>query len=112
MAEKMGAPLDAPRKWTEQMRAAGLINVRDVVYKLPMGPWARSKRLKTVGQLEKTMILEGGLEAYSMRGYVEVLGGRPEDLMVILALARNEIRDPNVHTYVHYHIAYGQKPEH
>ncbi|KAF2823178.1 S-adenosyl-L-methionine-dependent methyltransferase [Ophiobolus disseminans] len=112
MAEKMGTPLDAPRKWAEQMRSAGFVNVQDVVYKLPMGPWPRSKRLRTVGRLEQIMILEGGFEAYMLRGYTQVLGGRPEDLQIILALARRELRDPSVHTYVHYHVTYGQKPQH
>jgi len=112
MAEKMGAPLDAPRMWAEQMRAAGFINVQDVVYKLPMGPWARSKRLRTVGRLELAMISDGGFEAYMLRGYTQVLGGRPEDLQIILALAKREIRDPSVHTYVHYHVTYGQRPQH
>lgn len=53
IAEKMGAPLDCPRQWGQQMRDAGFINVQDVVYKLPMGPWPRSKRLRTVGRLEQ-----------------------------------------------------------
>ena len=111
MAEKMGAPLDAPRHWGEQMRDAGFTNVQDVIYKLPMGPWPRSKRLRTVGRLEQIMILEGGFEAYMLRGYTQVLGGRPEDLQIILALARREIKDPNVHTYVQFHVTYGMKPE-
>jgi SAM-dependent methyltransferase len=111
IAEKMGAPLDAPRAWAEQMRAAGFVNVQDVVYKLPMGPWPRSKRLRTVGRLEQIMILEGGFEAYMLRGYTQVLGGRAEDLQIVLALAKREIRDPRVHTYVQFHITYGQKPQ-
>jgi hypothetical protein len=111
MAEKMGAPLDAPRQWAEQMRSAGLVNVQDVVYKLPMGPWSRSKRLRTVGRLELAMISDGGFEAYMLRGYTQILGGRPEDLQIILALARREVRDPAIHTYVHYHVTYGQKPQ-
>ncbi|KAF1842294.1 S-adenosyl-L-methionine-dependent methyltransferase [Cucurbitaria berberidis CBS 394.84] len=110
VAQKMGAPLDAPRGWAEQMRSAGFSNVQDEVYKLPMGPWPRSKRLRTVGKLEQIMILDGGFEAYLLRGYTQVLGGRAEDLQIILALAKREVRDPNVHTYVHFHITYGQKP--
>lgn len=109
MAEKMNAPLDAPRKWADQMRAAGFVNVQDVIYKLPMGPWARSKRLRTVGKLELLMITDGGFEAYMLRGYTQILNGRPEDLQIILALARNEVKNPNVHTYVHFHVTYGQK---
>ncbi|KAL6703084.1 hypothetical protein ACN47E_010221 [Coniothyrium glycines] len=110
IAEKMGAPLDSPRHWAEQMRSVGLVNVQDEIYKLPMGPWPRSKRLRVVGRLEQIMILDGGFEAYMLRGYTQVLGGRAEDLAIILALAKREVKDPNVHTYVQFHITYGQKP--
>ncbi|KAF5844117.1 hypothetical protein GGP41_010165 [Bipolaris sorokiniana] len=110
IAEKMGAPLAAPRDWNAQMKEAGFINVQDEVYKLPMGPWPRSKRLRTVGKLEQIMILEGGFEAYMLRGYTQVLGGKVEDLQIILALAKREVRDPSIHTYVQFHITYGQKP--
>ncbi|KAI2478875.1 Tam Trans-aconitate methyltransferase [Pyrenophora tritici-repentis] len=110
IAEKMGAPLDAPRAWNAQMKDAGFINVTDEVFKLPMGTWPRSKRLRTIGRLEQIMILEGGFEAYMLRGYTQVLGGRPEDLQIILALAKREVRDPAVHTYVQFHITYAQKP--
>lgn len=111
IAEKMGAPLDAPRHWAEQMREAGFTEVRDEVIKLPMGPWPRSKRLRTVGRLEQLMILQGGFEAYMLRGYTQILGGRAEDLQIILALAKREVRDPNVHTYVQFHITMGKKPD-
>ncbi|EDU49821.1 conserved hypothetical protein [Pyrenophora tritici-repentis Pt-1C-BFP] len=110
IAEKMGAPLDAPRAWNAQMKDAGFINVTDEVFKLPMGTWPRSKRLRTIGRLEQIMILEGGFEAYMLRGYTQMLGGRPEDLQIILALAKREVRDPAVHTYVQFHITYAQKP--
>ncbi|USP82267.1 hypothetical protein yc1106_09541 [Curvularia clavata] len=111
IAEKMGAPLDAPRSWNAQMKEAGFVNVQDEVFKLPMGTWPRSKRLRTVGKLEQIMILEGGFEAYMLRGYTQVLGGKAEDLQIILALAKREVRDPSIHTYVQFHITYGQKPQ-
>jgi hypothetical protein len=110
MAEKMGSPLDSPRKWAEQMRDAGFTDVRDVVYKIPMGTWPKSKRLRVVGRLEQMMLVEG-FEAFMLRGYVQILGGREEDLAFILAHARREITDPKIHTYVYFHITYGRKPQ-
>jgi hypothetical protein len=106
----MSAPLDAPLAWVSQMKDASFTNVQDEIYKLPMGPWPRSKRLRTIGKLEQIMILEGVFEAYMLRGYTQVLGGKAEDLQIILALAKREVRDPNVHTYVQFNITYGQKP--
>lgn len=110
IAERMGAPLDAPKAWAKQMKDAGFENVQDEVYKLPMGAWARSKRLRTVGKMEQIMILDGGFEAYMLRGYTQVLSGRAEDLTAILERAKREVRDPSVHTYVQYWITYARKP--
>lgn len=109
MAEKMSAPLESPRRWADQMRNAGFVDVQDVVYKIPMGPWARSKRLRIIGKLEQMMLVEG-FEAFMLRGYVQILGGRAEDLEFILAHARKEITDPGIHTYVDFHMTYGRKP--
>jgi SAM-dependent methyltransferase len=109
MAEKMGSPLDSPRKWSDQMREAGFTDVRDVIYKIPMGTWPKSKRLRVIGRLEQMMLVEG-FEAFMLRGYVEILGGREEDLAFILAHARREITDPSIHTYVFFHVTYGRKP--
>ena len=110
IAEKMGAPLDAPKQWAAQMRDVGFTHVHNEVYKLPMGLWPRSKRLRTVGRMEQIMILDGGFEAYMLRGYTQVLGGRPEDLQVTLTDAKREVRDPSIHTYVQYWITYAMKP--
>ena len=109
MARKMGSPLDAPRLWKEQVQHNGFVDVEEVIYKLPMGPWPKDKRLKEIGAVERKMILEG-FEAYLLRGYTQVLGGDPNTLQVILAQARRELSDSRIHTYVFYHIVYGRKP--
>jgi SAM-dependent methyltransferase len=109
MAHKMGSPLEAPRSWKEQVERNGFVDVREVLYKLPMGPWPKDKRLKEIGAVERMMLLEG-FEAYMLRGYTQVLGGDPNTLQVILAQARRELSDSKIHTYVFYHIVYGRKP--
>lgn len=109
MAEKMGTSLEAPRRWAGQMRDAGFVEVQDVVYKIPMGTWPKSKRLRIIGRLEQMMLMEG-FEAFMLRGYVEILNGRAEDLAFILAHARREITDQSIHTYVFFHVTYGRKP--
>jgi hypothetical protein len=48
MATKMGTPLEAPRSWKEQVERNGFVDVNEVVYKLPMGPWPKDKRLKEI----------------------------------------------------------------
>jgi SAM-dependent methyltransferase len=109
MATKMGTPLEAPRSWKDQVERIGFVEVKEVVYKLPMGPWPKDKRLKEIGAVERMMLLEG-IEAYMLRGYTQVLGGDPKTLAIILAQAKRDLSDPKIHTYVFYHIVYGRKP--
>jgi hypothetical protein len=65
MATKMGTPLEAPRSWKDQVGRIGFVEVKEVVYKLPMGPWPKDKRLKEIGAVERMMLLEG-IEAYTV----------------------------------------------
>jgi hypothetical protein len=109
MAAKMGAPAEAPRSWTEQVERNGFVDVKEVVYKLPIGPWPRDKKLKEVGAVERMMLFES-FEAYMLRGYTKVLGGDLKTLAVILAQARHELSDPKIHIYIFYHIVYARKP--
>jgi SAM-dependent methyltransferase len=109
MGVKMGAPAEAPRSWTEQVECNGFVDVKEVVYKLPIGPWPRDKKLKEIGAVERMMLFEG-FEAYMLRGYTRVLGGDPKTLAVILAQARHELSDPKIHIYIFYHIVYARKP--
>jgi SAM-dependent methyltransferase len=109
MAAKMGAPAEAPRSWAEKVARNGFVDVKEVVYKLPIGPWPRDKQLKEIGAVERMMLLEG-IEAYMLRGYTKVLGGDLKTLAAILAQAKRELSDPKIHIYIFYHIVYARKP--
>jgi len=109
IGDRMGASIDAPRRWKYQLTEAGFVNVEDVVLKIPSGPWAKDKRLRKVGAVERLMLTEG-LEAYMLRGWTQTMGRKAEDLTVLCALAKRELNDPKMHAYVYFHITYGQKP--
>jgi len=110
LAHKMGSPLEAPRSWKQIMENNGFVDVTEVIYKIPMGPWAKDKRLKQIGAVERMMLLEG-FEAYLLRGYTQILGGDPNILQILLAQARMEISNPRIHSYVFYYVVYGRKPD-
>jgi SAM-dependent methyltransferase len=99
MGEVMGTPVDAPKTWRETMERAGFIDVQETIFKVPQGVWPKDKTLKKIGAFENHS-LTTGLEAYLMRGYTQILGGRPEELQVIVAKARDELRNPKIHSYI------------
>ena len=100
MGEKMGTPMDAPLRWREQMERVGFVDVKETVFRIPQGPWPKDKTLKKVGAFENHS-LNTGFEAYLMRGYTAILGGKPEELTVMLAQTRQELQDPKVHSYIY-----------
>lgn len=99
MGDAMGTPINAPTTWKGRMERAGFVDVKETVYKVPMGPWPKTKRFKEIGAFENVSIVEG-LEAYMMRGYTQVLGGNADVLRIKVAKAVAELRNPKMHTYV------------
>ncbi|KAL2133431.1 hypothetical protein VTI74DRAFT_2357 [Chaetomium olivicolor] len=92
------------------VRDAGFTNVTHKMFRFPIGPWPKDRHLKTVGQFNIMQVLHG-LEAFSLRLFVDVLKWRVEEVTVLLANVRNELKDPNIHPQVNFHVVYGQKKE-
>jgi len=95
------------KKWVTD---AGFTNVVHHVYKTPIGPWPKDKRLKDIGYCNIVQILQG-LEAFSLRLFCNVLSWKEEEVLVLLANVRKELKDPKIHSQVDFHIVYGQKEE-
>ena len=99
MGDRMGTPINTPTSWKGRMERAGFVDVTETIYKLPMGPWPKDKRLKEVGAFENVSVVEG-LEAYMIRGYTQALGGDPNVLRIKVANAVAELKNPRMHAYV------------
>jgi len=46
--------------------------------------------------------LEEGLEAFTLRLYTQFLGWKPEEVAILLANVRKDLRDPKLH--MHYEL--------
>ncbi|OHE95619.1 methyltransferase domain-containing protein [Colletotrichum orchidophilum] len=75
---------------------AGFINVSHQRYKLPLGPWPKDPHLKDVGLCNLICVLDG-LEAFNLRLLTGVLGWTKEEVMVMLAACRNELKTGAFH---------------
>ncbi|KAL8842190.1 MAG: hypothetical protein Q9176_002883 [Flavoplaca citrina] len=80
----------------QHMRDAGFQNVQERKYKIPIGPWAKDKHLKTIGAWNLVQI-EDGLEAFTLRLFTQILGWKSEEVQVLLANVRKDLRNPKVH---------------
>ena len=76
---------------------AGFQNVHAQRFRLPIGPWPRDKTLKTIGSWNLVQI-EEGLEGLTLRLYTQMLKWKPEEVQVLLADVRKNLRDPRIHS--------------
>lgn len=114
---------------SSQLARVGYQDIQVHEFKLPIGPWPANKRLRDAGLLQLSAMLEG-MEGLSLR-LLKFYGGWTQDeLRVLLAKVRTELRDKACHaywpvyvscsrpshtsfrlTYVNSIVVYGRKPE-
>lgn len=83
---------------TSSLQKAGFVDCQVLEYKLPIGPWAKQARLRNAGLLQLQAMLDG-IEGLSLRLYTHYAGWSLDELKVLLAKVRTELRDPGCHAY-------------
>jgi hypothetical protein len=79
--EQFGKTLRIHEQAKGLMEEAGFTEVREVVFKWPIGPWSRDPHLKQVG-LWNQLHWEEGIEGWSIALLTRVLGVRPALLRI------------------------------
>ncbi|KAJ5220978.1 uncharacterized protein N7469_009865 [Penicillium citrinum] len=100
----------------ETMRSAiekaGFVDVHEVKYKIPLGPWAKDKLLKEAGHLQFAH-WNAALEGWAM--WLLTHHGEPEpwtkeEVQVYLAKVRAELKNPHIHAYEPANRVWARKP--
>ena len=87
-----------PAKMAQQMRDAGLVNVRVLDFKMPIGPWPKDKQMKEAGAYGLVALLDG-IHGMSLRTFTNCLGWSLIELEVFLAQVRTELKKKSMHSY-------------
>lgn len=90
---RIGSPGPFLEQW---VRDAGFVNVTHKRIKLPLGPWAKDPDLKEVGTCNLIQTLSG-LEGFSIRMLCGVGGWSMQEVNVLLAKVREEMKRPGMH---------------
>ena len=108
--ERMGRTFRILDLQKDYISEAGLVNVVKDRYKMPLGPWAKDKKLKEVGRWH---LLEAhqGIEGWTVALFTRILGWSAEEVQVFLAKVRQGFGDRSIHAYTRVSVVYGQKPE-
>ncbi|KAM0271171.1 hypothetical protein ACHAQH_009155 [Verticillium albo-atrum] len=108
--KKIGRPFDGAFDYKKQLEAAGFKNVQQMVFKWPQNTWPKDAKYKELGMWNLENITSG-LHGLSAAVYTRVLGWSSEEMEILLAKVRRELKDTKVHAYWPIYVVYGQKPE-
>lgn len=104
-----GAPADSPLRFAEYLRNAGFVDVTEHIFKVPSSPWPKDKRLKQIGALEMTNVVEGAT-AFGLRAFEKVFGWSKDQTELAMVNFRRDVKNRHYHQYCQYFVVYGRKP--
>ncbi|KAK1656782.1 S-adenosyl-L-methionine-dependent methyltransferase [Colletotrichum godetiae] len=106
--KKLGREDSPGPKLEGWVRQAPFKNAVHRHFKIPLGPWSKDAHNKDLGWCKLARTLEG-LDAFTLKLFIGVLGWTREEVVVLLAQVRQELKSGAFHAYLNYHAVYGQK---
>ncbi|RMZ78726.1 hypothetical protein DV737_g3782, partial [Chaetothyriales sp. CBS 132003] len=97
-------------KYKEWITATGFENVKEQIFKWPINPWPKDKNLKELGLWNMVNMLDG-LDGFTVRLWTTAFGMTAEEVQAYLVAVRKDLSNTNIHSYLHIHVVYGQKPK-
>jgi hypothetical protein len=105
-----GVDLLAMRYNQQYLIDAGFVNVHETPFKVPLGPWPKDPKMKTVGLYNRSMINDA-LSGVSIKPFKHGLKWTQEEIEIFLVGVRKDLMDRTQHAYIPFHVIIGQKPE-
>ncbi|OBT72693.1 hypothetical protein VF21_08799 [Pseudogymnoascus sp. 05NY08] len=109
-AENFGTSATSPKNLKRLTIDAGFVDVEEHILKIPVGPWPKDKRLKNIGLFEMVNMDEG-LESLSLMLFTRALKWTREEVLMFLMEVRKATKDKSIHSYYHFYVVFGRKPE-
>jgi hypothetical protein len=107
--QRISLDFQAPLKWAELLQAAGFIDINIKWFNLPIGPWAKHEKNKVIGRFLYADFYEG-LDVARLL-FTSVLGWSTEEIDVLIAEVRSEMKEQKIHLYERVCFCYARKPE-
>ncbi|EER37581.1 methyltransferase [Histoplasma capsulatum var. duboisii H88] len=106
---KFGKRMNVAREQKQHLIDAGFKDVRDDVYKVPMGTWPKDPKLKEMGAFQMEHMCNC-IESFSLALFTRILGWKMDETQLLCNAVRKEFRDPKNHLLTTFHFVYGQRP--
>lgn len=98
-----------PQDLYTSLSSAEFSNIQIVTKKVPIGAWAKEKKLRTVGVFAKELVSET-IEALAAKPLV-ALDLLPGERRTMLTMAKKSLENPEPRRYMKMHFVYAQKVE-
>lgn len=95
---KIGRPMDLSHKYREWMEEAGFVEIEEKLFVWPTNTWPKVKHLKELGRWNEVNLVEG-MEGFSLALMTRALGWSKEEVEVLCAKVRNDLKDRSIHAY-------------
>ncbi|KAL8734683.1 MAG: hypothetical protein Q9166_001339 [cf. Caloplaca sp. 2 TL-2023] len=109
-AANYNRPIPRYTDYMQWFEKAGFTDIRQVIFKSPMNPWPKNKVLKEAGKFQLLAHVEG-LEGISLGLLTRGLAWKAEEVKVLMAKIRPELKDRGIHSYQTKIFVTGRKPE-
>ncbi|KKK12837.1 hypothetical protein ARAM_001180 [Aspergillus rambellii] len=107
---KRGRSMDSALYLEKWFRDAGFVDITVKKIQAPIGAWPKDPNLKRIG-LWMYLVLDAGFEGLAMAVLTRFEQWTPEEVTVLAALARKDIKDPKIHAMFYDYLVYGRRPE-
>ena len=97
-AVKYNRPLPHHSEYVRWFERAGFVDVKRIYLKSPTNPWPKDPKLKEVGKFQLIAHIEG-LESVSIGLLTRVEEWKLEEVKVLMAKMRPELKDRSIHSY-------------
>ena len=108
-AENRGRTLYLAPKLKEMQTLAGLQDVTETTYPIPIGTWPTDKQQKLIGS---HMLLNGlgGMDGFTTMMFTKALGWSLESTKKFIDEVKTNLRDDSCRKVVDFYVVYGRKP--
>ncbi|OAP59306.1 hypothetical protein AYL99_06604 [Fonsecaea erecta] len=104
-----GKDLDVAKEQKQRLIDAGFTDVRDDVYKVPVGSWPRDPKLKALGKFQLVQVCSA-IEPFALGFLTRYRDWTEDECRVLVAHVVRELQNSQNHLYVNFHFVYGRKP--
>ncbi|KAL2000279.1 hypothetical protein VTN02DRAFT_3326 [Thermoascus thermophilus] len=108
--DKISRPLNIATSIKGLIEDAGFESVEEKSLKMPVGTWPKDARLKEIGAFNAINIIEG-VEAFTAALFADVLGWSEEEIAVLNAGVRRDVKTKDNHSIYDFVVVTARKPE-